>query len=477
MIANLKKYYNLKSLILLSPVLFFVIARFAAGFNGLYGQDSHEYFRYSRAITNFFQTGSSPGDYFWPVYYPILGSIFGFAVGNLFSLQFISALSLSCSLYFLFKIMGEVFGEQKNLSIYILITFLLSPLVFRNSLVVMSDLLTVFFIMGAFYFFIDYLHKTELNRVIFFSVFFTLAILTRYAALVVLVIPAIIIIHQFIRSGKFIHLLISFVIVVILSIPHILIREAGSIEFLRHSWLQDWSLSNFFKNNFITTEGTQHYRFPNIIYSFSSVFFPTYLVFGLVLLVLSERNLPRNRFWLISVFIVLLNALFLAGIPFQNQRYLLLAYPFVVISLFPGFERLEKILNKRKFLFYSAITVMLVLQVFYCFYYFKPVYERNKLEKRISNFVRNNSHQNVYAFDIDISFMSYDIKKNVINMWKNKIAKYKPDSIVIFNEEKFKEKWKGKNPMLNWNELKSNYHLNEIAAFGEGWKAYEVKSK
>jgi hypothetical protein len=373
--------------------------------------------------------------------------------------------------------MKEIFGEQKNLSLYILITFLLSPFVFRNSLVVMSDLLTIFFITGSFYFFIDYLHKTEFKALTFFFVFFTLAILTRYAALVVLVIPAIMLIHQIVKNGKYIHLLISFSIVLILSLPHILIRETGSIEFLRHSWLQDWSLSNFFQNNFVTTEGTQHYRFPNIIYVFSSIFSPTYLIFGLVLLVLSERNLPNNRFWLISVFIVLLNAFFLAGIPFQNQRYLLLSYPFVVITLFPGFERLVMLLRKRKFLFYSIISVMMILQIFYCIYYFKPVYERNNLEKRISGFVRNDTHKNVYAFDIDVSFMSYDINKNVINMWKNKITEYKPDSIIIFNQEKFKDKWKGKNPMLNWNELQINYSLVQIKDFGEGWKAYEVKSK
>ena len=142
MISSLKKYYNLKSLILISPILFFIIAHFVFGFNGLYGQDSHEYYRYSKAITNFFKTGSSPGDYFWPVYYPILGSFFGFVIGNLFSLQFISSLSLSGSLYFLFKIMKEIFGEQKNLSLYILITFLLSPFVFRNK----SDITTRLFL-------------------------------------------------------------------------------------------------------------------------------------------------------------------------------------------------------------------------------------------------------------------------------------------------------------------------------------------
>lgn len=477
MISGLRKYLNLKTLILLLPVLLFIVFRFIVGFNGLYGQDSHEYYRYSRAVTNFFKTGTSPGDYFWPVYYPILGAIFGFIIGNLLSLQLISVLSLSGSLFFLLKIMEKIFHEQKNLTIYLLITFLLSPYVLRNSLVVMSDLLTVFFITSSFYFFIEYLHKTEYKQVILFSVFSAMAVLTRYAAVVVLIIPGFIIINQIIKNRKVLHLLILLAIVVILSIPHILIRESKATEFLGHSWLQDWSLSNFLKNNFVTPEGIQHYRFPNIIYSLSSVFFPTYLVFGLVLIVLSERNLPKNKFRLISLLIVLLNAFFLAGIPFQNQRYLLLSYPFVVMSVFPGFERLVNILQRRKLRLYSALSIMFILQNLYCIYYFRPAYERNILEKEIADFVRNDSHKNVYAFDIDVSFSSYDINKNIINMWKEKITDFSPNSIVVFNQEKFKEQWTNMNPMLNWNQLKSNYILEELKDFGDGWKAFEIRDK
>jgi hypothetical protein len=477
MISGLRKYLNLKTLILLLPVLLFIVVRFIIGFNGLYGQDSHEYYRYSRAILDFFKTGNSPGDYFWPVYYPILGALFGLIINNLISLQLISIFSLSGSLFFLFKIMKEIFGDKKYFKTYLSITFLLSPYVFRNSLVVMSDLLTVFFITASFYFFINYLHNTELKQIILFSVFSAMAVLTRYATAVVLIIPAIVIINQIIKNRKVLHLLILLVIVLILSIPHILIRESGSAEFLRHSWLQDWSLSNFFNINFTTPEGIQHYRFPNIIYAFSSISFPTYMIFGLVLVVLSERNLPKNKFWLVSLVIVLLYAFFLAGIPFQNQRYLLLSYPFVVVSVFPGFERLRKILQRKKILKYAAISLMLILQIYYCIYYFRPAYERNILEKEIAEFVRNDTHKNVYAFDIDVSFMSYNVKKNVINMWKEKISDFSPNSIVIFNPEKFKEQWANMKPMLNWNELKLNYTLQVLKDFGDGWQAYGIRNK
>ena len=477
MIPTLRKYFNLRTVILCLPVLLFIVVRFIIDFNGLYGQDSHEYYRYSRAIVNFFKTGNSPGDYFWPVYYPIIGALFGLIINNLISLQLISVISLSGSLFFLFKIMEEIFGNEKNYNIYLLMTFLLSPYVLRSSLVVMSDLMTVFFITASFYFFIDYLHKTEYKQVILFSVFSSMAVFTRYAAVVVLIIPAIVIVNHIIKNRKIFHILICLAIIIIVSIPHILIRESSSADFLKHLWLQDWSLSNFFKSNFTTPEGTQHYRLPNIIYSFSNVYYPTYLIFGLVLVVLSERNLPKNRFWLTSVGIVLLNSLFLAGIPFQNQRYLLLSYPFVVIAVFPGFERLLNLLQKRKIILYSAFSLMFILQIFYCAYYFKPAYERNNLEKEISDFVRKDSSKTVYTFDIDVSFMSYDVNKKVINMWREKISDFNTNSIVIFSETKFKDQWAYKNPMLNWNELKTKYTLQELKDFGSGWKAFEMRDK
>jgi hypothetical protein len=470
-----RKYYNPKTLVLLLPILLFIVFRFIIGFNGLYGQDSHEYYRYSRAILDFLKTGNSAGDYFWPIYYPILGAILGMVIDNLISLQLISFLSLSGSLFFLFKILDKIFNDKHRSLIYLLITFLLSPYVFRNSTFVMTDLLTVFFILASFYFFIDYLDKVELKQILLFSVFTTMAVLTRYSAAVVLTIPSLVIIYHIIKKRKLPHLVIAVIIAMILTTPHILTRESKITEFLGHVWLQEWSVLNYLKRDFITLEGTYHYRFPNILNSLSNIFYPTYLVFGIILISLLKKNLFKNRLWLITLIIVLLYALLIAGIPYQNQRYLLLSYPFVAILLFPGFKRLVATLHKSKILFYSAIFLMLILQIFFCTYFFRSAYERNILEKEIAVYVKNDIHKYIYAFDIDVSFMSYDVNKNVINMWKEKIYHFNHNSLVIFNEDKFKVQWAKMNPMLNWNELKSNYTLLELKDFGNGWKVYEIR--
>ena len=177
---DFRKYYNIETFLILFPILLFVIVRFIIGFNGLYGQDSHEYYRYSRAINNFIRTGESPGDYFWPVYYPILGAIAGLIIDNLISLQLISVLSLSGSLFFLYKIISQTFNRNNDVVLYLLIIFLFSPYVFRNSFVVMSDMLTVFCITASLYFLISYLNDGKLKQIIFFTVFSVLSVLTRY---------------------------------------------------------------------------------------------------------------------------------------------------------------------------------------------------------------------------------------------------------------------------------------------------------
>jgi len=124
---------------------------------------------------------------------------------------------------------------------------------------------------------------------------------------------------------------------------------------------------------------------------------------------------------------------------------------------------------------YSVLFLMLILQIFFCVYFFKSAYERNLLEKEIAGYVKNASQQNIYAFDIDVSFPSYGINNKVFNLRKEKYSGFETGSLVIFNEDKFKVQWAKKNPMLNWSEIKTKYILTELKDFGDGWKAYEIR--
>ena len=88
----------------LSVLLFLSIALLACrlfGFNGLYGQDSHEYLRYAKAIKLYLNGGSDAGNFFWPVVYPFVGALLSFIVPIKISLQVVSIFSAAvCYVYF-----------------------------------------------------------------------------------------------------------------------------------------------------------------------------------------------------------------------------------------------------------------------------------------------------------------------------------------------------------------------------------------
>ena len=62
-------------------------------FNGLYGQDSHEYFRFSQHLQSVLLSGTPVGEFFYPVMYPLIGAILGFVLPDVAALQGISLAS------------------------------------------------------------------------------------------------------------------------------------------------------------------------------------------------------------------------------------------------------------------------------------------------------------------------------------------------------------------------------------------------
>ena len=63
------------------------------GFNGLYGQDSHEYLRFSRYLQEVFAGVEQAPTFFYPIGYPLFGSLLGYVFSNVIALQLLSMLS------------------------------------------------------------------------------------------------------------------------------------------------------------------------------------------------------------------------------------------------------------------------------------------------------------------------------------------------------------------------------------------------
>ena len=85
----------------------------------MYGQDGYEYLRYTKAIRIFILEGEHPGDYFWPLYYPIIGAILSLIISKTaLALQLVSVLSLGISAVYLNKILTLLFPKKKYTAEY-----------------------------------------------------------------------------------------------------------------------------------------------------------------------------------------------------------------------------------------------------------------------------------------------------------------------------------------------------------------------
>ena len=449
------------------------------GFNGLYGQDSYEYLRFTNCLFLFYKTGSPTGDFFWPLLYPIISSLLSFIFKPVFALQLVSILSFIGAGIYADKTIEFIYcTNTKYKSAFVFLFFLLSPYLLRASLVVMSDMLSLFFVAGAYYYFFKYRKLFSVNHFIGFVSFAMAAVATRYAAFAILLIPACAVFTAFIQKFKWKALGIVIILACIIISPHVLLRIHHPLAFIQHDWITGWSSINFFKNSFVTADGNAHYPVCNFIYVFFNLFHPAFCFAGIVLVLFAVKYFKMGR--LNNLFIphisILVYALFLAGIPLQNLRFLLLSFPVIAIVLFPGFEDVMEYTTKRINLNSSKKNVIYVLIVFiqlglFC-RVFMPFYNDNKIEKQVAEEVLKHPNIPIYTFSIDGALRAYGVHNMIVNLYSTKLDSVRGEKLVLFNESQFADEWKGQTVMLNWQYIQHHFTLTKLEDLPDGWTLY-----
>jgi hypothetical protein len=456
----------------LFPILAWIIVCFGFSFDGLYGQDAYEYLRYTEALKSFFTIGKTPGDYFWGIYYPIIGSVLSFIVSKTaMALQLISVLSLCIGSIYLEKIIRLVYNPNTTQNIPFLF-FTLSPFVLVYSVLVMSDMFACGLTIAAVYHLLVFVKKEAAKNLVFGTCLVMLAILTRYAAAVILFPFCVLVLIHIIKNRNYIYPIISLIAAGLIAVPHIVIRSQNSLQFLSHEWLASWNISNLFRMQFSTVDGEMHYNCINLIYTFFIFFHPAFLVFGfvLVLFFLKARKIELGKYQTLFLIAVILYSVFLAGIPFQNKRFLTLAFPFAIVFLFPLIKQLYQRLSHPKLVF----TIIALIQLSLAVYYGKSFYDRNLLERNIAREIEKYNGSTIYAFDIDIALKSRKPDFNYRSLWKEKHTGFEKNALLLVNEKQLKKQWKGKNPLLNWQNAKLNYHLEKLKKMDGDFNLYRI---
>lgn len=458
-------------------LMLLLILRLLSDFNGLYGQDSHEYYRYALRWKEFLSGGAHPGDYFWPMHYPVYGALLMLLIpGTALAPQLISMLSMALLLLYAARLIrrysppaspGMIYG-------YLFLAGFLSPFLFQSAFLVMSDMLAAFLTTAAIYHLLKY-REDRGGRDFLGGVFFCIsAVNTRYPAGVVLLVPAVLAAGVFFRHFRWRQLLYALGIIAVCLMPHFYIRGSGSGDFITHNWLLSWSPQHWFMRSFVTVDGSASYLMPNLLYSFSNWFYPGFICIGaLLLLWVQKADLrPAGRVLLISL---LLYSLLLAGIPFQNMRFQLLTFPLVLVLLFPAFQRLrEKYLKPRTAMILAAAGLILI-QGGLIYKYSQRIYQSNQMEQQVARSLLAYPGRPLYTFWIDGALRSYGVANPVTNLWQERLTSLAPEALVLFNEPQFREQWADKNPMINWRFIQRHYNLQQIESLAGGWKLYEER--
>ena len=449
----LENRFNQLTLIVLGLLVFIFIR--LIGFNGLYGQDSYEYTRYCGRWILCFLDGTPPGDYFWPLNYPISGAFLGYGFGLKAStaLQLLSILSFIGNGLLINSILKALIptSDRKRL-LWIVIAYIFAPYSFRSGLVNMSDTYASFMCLLTFYFALKVVRGKKpwfIPCVVFFT---TMAIMTRYICVIVLLPIGIYLLASIWKRNLILPTLVAVPIGVVPIIPHIMIRMGDVAKFASHPALLKWSVANVFSRTFESDLGQFEFAVPNILYLSYPFIHAGFIFFGLGLLFffrkpmqhfisnLKNRNSttsPAKEFAVIGSS-VLIFLLFIGGMDTQNSRYFITIFPLVIILLFPFYIQLLYLLDGwSKKITGIVVTLLLICQLGLAGYAFKKYYTFNKHDKELVNIFIDIEGKTVYTYGTEMMLSHYNKKNTYLTL--HKMEGLAPDSGTMFL---FNHDWK-----------------------------------
>jgi len=455
-------------------------------FNGYFGQDSYEYLKTTREFNAYYKTGVLPSYSVFPGLYPFICSLFVLIIPNtLFVLQFVSILCLIASYLLLREIIIMIYKKDKYIDIYLFLFFSLSPYILRFSIISMSDLTGIFLWLMALYFSLLFQQKAKVTSLICACLFGGFAVMTRYTAIVILIMPAFICVMEILKQKKYTLFPVAFLFFLLGSLPDYLLKgrfffwdiNESSSAFSYFYFLDQYSIFNFFKKDFNNLDGWQHYQFPNIIYVFQIFIHPAFIFIGSIFLIFFRKKLFILKEVKISLLTIVIYLIFLAGNAYQSDRYLMFALPLVLIFYYGIFlEIISRIkLTFKKILFITSVLCGLQLALF--IYSFRATISMNRNEKSIAETVSTLPLEStVYTFSIDGALKAYQPNVKIFDIYLNKLV----DSTInngylLFNYEAFSKQFANLSPMQNYQYLESHYTLRSEKKFENGWELFHIK--
>lgn len=444
------------------------------GFDGLFGQDPYAYLGLGKSLSLYFQ-GAGPKPFsHYPAGFAVVPALFSLlGVPILWAFRLLVLLSGFGILYVLRCFLRDLYPFETFRRTVFLCLVALAPALVKGSLVVLSDVPAAFLVLSSVWFLYRFSIDQHSENLVLGALSSALAWTFRNGVLPLSLLSALALLFLGFRAGKPVFAVLA--LISGLSLAFSIRSLAGMPELGDHPYSTAWSLANFVAPSFQTADGLRQNEWPNLLF-FSSVFWHRAFLLPGSLLCLAAIWTGAWRRPLLAVLALVCGVyiLFLAGLPVQNQRYLLLIYPFVVLLLFPGFLWCWEQLRERKWALIPALLVFPAQGLLAARALVKPL-DFNALERQLATELQVYHSKTIYAFSVDIALRERLPQVRWMSLWEKEYVDFPSGSYLLFNEAEFSKEWKGMNPMKNVERLKSSARLQVLKTWPSGWTLYAIR--
>lgn len=453
-----------------------VVCRWLTGFDGLYGQDAHEYLRFATALRAWLLTGTDPGFSHWPPGYPMAAavvSLLGIPIAA--SMQFVSFLAWLSAFWFGAEALTRLYPGPRSAAYWALV-FSLSPFVMRIALSSMSDMLAIAWGCAFVSFALRWLEDRRAWE--FFAAFlcFGGGVATRFSTPIAWGVFAAWLLMEALRKRQGWALCAA---VMGAAIPWIGALRRSSLETLALSNAEEWSFANMVARSFTTASGGAHtYTFPNLVASFVPLVNPGFCVLGIALLFKMKRSDFEPAVSRVLVLGWLVFALFLAGMALQNDRHHLASLPIAMWLLFPAFDRWAtrfESLARAQALHRIVAAFVICVQLGLLALASRALIAAQRQEVRIAERLQKEAPVTLFSFSFTMALRNRKVPQRVVELWDTAPSGARPGDLVLFAPDLLAPQWRTEPLMRNFEMLRPLIGAAPLEDFGSGWFLYRIE--
>lgn len=442
---------------------------YLTGFNGLYGQEGHENYRYLGYILQSFDGNPAPLYFQNAVLYPLLGTVASLFTARLFSLQFISLVASGFCYIGFCRLLNLIYPEGRQRQRFAYLLLFMSPYFLRAALSALPEMLAMSFMVWSFFFCVKWQNRYKIKHAVVSLGLALLAIETRYT-LIFLLLPALIVMIQ-VALKRLSHFLLLVFTAITAITPVILFKSTDLLDFLNHPWLHHWSPAHLTDRQ---SAFGNTYSFPNGIAVLALFVHPGFCFLSIPLLWLSFKSpgvWRKNRLLITGLFSFLF---FIACLPVQEFRLILPALPLMLLILYPAYERLAYLFKSRN-LRVGLYILATFLQLALCMRSMAPVIQLQREERMVASALRMAGEGRLITFEMDGALRTYGVPQEVVNLWFAPNPVLNAGDMLLIKPLKLETEYHDSPAYSTYIRLKQHRRLVYLKSIGNGWELYRIR--